>query len=183
MLNRQQITSENGTNCRLKFSKHSQPLIGISRDAPRTESPKSMSDSYSKKPIVPFTLRNEWVHALSAGRRFHKWRLQSRAFIRLLPPLLRYQTHREFVYRPLQFHKGSQDFLRAHGERCPVAARIHNPDRLPFAIHSCDHPKLKPASWRLSAMISHFFIACVFRTVQNRLRRRLTQFKLCAHFL
>jgi hypothetical protein len=32
------------------------------------------------------------------------------------------QTHRELVYRPLQFHKGGQDFIGAHNEALSVAA-------------------------------------------------------------
>jgi hypothetical protein len=34
---------------------------------------------------------------------------------------LRDQTHREFVYRPLQFHERSQLFIRAHNETHCVA--------------------------------------------------------------
>jgi hypothetical protein len=39
------------------------------------------------------------------------------------------QTHRELVYRPLQFHECSQQFIGAHDETLPVAAmRVQNPD-------------------------------------------------------
>jgi hypothetical protein len=40
------------------------------------------------------------------------------------------------VYRPLQFHERSQDFIGAHDETLSVAMGVHNPDRLPFKIKS-----------------------------------------------
>ena len=46
------------------------------------------------------------------------------------------EVHRELVYRPLQFQKRSQDFLRARDEPLPIAMRINNPDRRSFPIHS-----------------------------------------------
>jgi len=49
-------------------------------------------------------------------------------------PPLHYQIHREFVYRPLQFHKRSRHFIGPHDETLSVAMRVHNPDRLPFTI-------------------------------------------------
>jgi hypothetical protein len=42
---------------------------------------------------------------------------------------LRDQTHRELVYRPLQFDKRSQLFIRLHNETLSVVAvRVCNPD-------------------------------------------------------
>jgi hypothetical protein len=39
------------------------------------------------------------------------------------------------MYRPLQFHEGSQDFVGAHDEAPSVAAvRVYNPDRSPFGF-------------------------------------------------
>jgi hypothetical protein len=38
------------------------------------------------------------------------------------------------VYRPLQFHKRSQDFIGANDETLSVAMSVHNPDRSPFNI-------------------------------------------------
>jgi hypothetical protein len=48
---------------------------------------------------------------------------------------LRYQTHREGVYRPFQFQKRSQQFVRAD-DKTPsvVAVRVNNPDRSLFKI-------------------------------------------------
>src|SRR6476646_6029776 len=46
------------------------------------------------------------------------------------------QTHFELVYGSLQFFKRSQNFFGAYDEAPSVSARIHNPDRSPFAIHS-----------------------------------------------
>ena len=46
-----------------------------------------------------------------------------------------YQTHRELVYRPLQFYERRQLFLGAHDETLSVAVCVHNPDRLPFKIN------------------------------------------------
>jgi hypothetical protein len=45
------------------------------------------------------------------------------------------QTHRELVYRPLQFHERSQHLIGAHNETLSVTVRGHNPDRSPFAIN------------------------------------------------
>ena len=44
------------------------------------------------------------------------------------------RTHRELVYRRLQFHKRSQYFIGAHDETLSVAMRVHNPDRSPLNI-------------------------------------------------
>jgi len=50
---------------------------------------------------------------------------------------LRNQIHREFVYRPLQFHKRSQLFIRVHNESLSViAVCIRNPDGSPLGIQS-----------------------------------------------
>jgi hypothetical protein len=46
------------------------------------------------------------------------------------------QIHRELVYRPLQFHKRSQDFIGTHDETLSVAVRVDNSDRSPFKIQS-----------------------------------------------
>jgi hypothetical protein len=56
------------------------------------------------------------------------------------------QTHRELVYRPLQFYEGSQNFIGTHDETLSVAMRVNNPDC--FAL--CN-PKLRrsPNSIRL----------------------------------
>jgi hypothetical protein len=51
---------------------------------------------------------------------------------------LRDQTHRELVYRPLQFHKGSQYLIRPHNEPLSAAVGVNNPDRSLFAIQSRD---------------------------------------------
>jgi len=47
---------------------------------------------------------------------------------------LRDQTHREFVYRPLQFQKRRQLFVSAHNESLSVPMRVGNPDRSPLLI-------------------------------------------------
>jgi hypothetical protein len=51
-------------------------------------------------------------------------------FIRAHVParLLHDQTHRELVYRPLQFHECSPDVIGVHDETLSVAMRINNPD-------------------------------------------------------
>jgi len=41
---------------------------------------------------------------------------------------------REVVYRPLQFQKCSQYFIRMHDEPRSVAMRVPNPDRSSFNI-------------------------------------------------
>jgi hypothetical protein len=38
------------------------------------------------------------------------------------------------VGRPLQFQKGSRDFIGAYDETLSVAMRVHNPDCSPFKI-------------------------------------------------
>jgi hypothetical protein len=40
------------------------------------------------------------------------------------------------VYRPFQFHEGSQQFIGTDDETLSVAMRVHNPDRSPFKIES-----------------------------------------------
>ena len=48
---------------------------------------------------------------------------------------LRDQLHRELMYRPFQFNKRSQLFIRTHNETLSVAAmRVNDPNRSPFAI-------------------------------------------------
>jgi hypothetical protein len=46
------------------------------------------------------------------------------------------RTHRERVYRPLQFQKRSQLFISAHDETLSVVMRVNNPHRSPFKIQS-----------------------------------------------
>jgi hypothetical protein len=46
------------------------------------------------------------------------------------------QTHRELVYRPLQFHERSQHFIGPHDEMFSFAMRVNNPDCSPFKIES-----------------------------------------------
>jgi hypothetical protein len=58
----------------------------------------------------------------------------SRAAISARP--LRYQSDRELVYRPLQFHERSQFFIGADDETFSVAMRVNNPDRSSFNIQS-----------------------------------------------
>jgi hypothetical protein len=53
----------------------------------------------------------------------------------LLGPL-RDQTHRELVYRPLQFHEGCQDFIGADNETLSVAMRVNDPDCSALKIQS-----------------------------------------------
>jgi hypothetical protein len=51
-------------------------------------------------------------------------------------PPLQYQTHRELVNRAFQFHKRSEDFIRAHDETLSVAAMgVSNSDCLSFTVH------------------------------------------------
>jgi hypothetical protein len=46
------------------------------------------------------------------------------------------QTHRELVYRPFQFQKPSQLFIRSHNETLSIAAMcVCNPDRSPVGIN------------------------------------------------
>jgi len=49
------------------------------------------------------------------------------------------QTHRELVYRRLQFQKRSQGFIGTQDETLSVAMRVHNPDRSPLAMLSGKH--------------------------------------------
>src|SRR4029077_19171091 len=51
-------------------------------------------------------------------------------------PALQNQTHRELMYRPLQFQKRSQYFFSTHDKPLPVAMCVHNPNRSPFKIQS-----------------------------------------------
>jgi hypothetical protein len=47
-----------------------------------------------------------------------------------------HQIDRQRVYRPFQFHKRSQFFIRAHDETFSVVAMcIGNPDRSPLTIY------------------------------------------------
>jgi hypothetical protein len=39
------------------------------------------------------------------------------------------------MYRPLQFHEGSQDFVGADDETLSVAMRVNNPDCSPLRIN------------------------------------------------
>jgi hypothetical protein len=45
----------------------------------------------------------------------------------VVPQTLRDQTHRELVYRPLQFHERSQHFIGTHDETLSVAMRVSDP--------------------------------------------------------
>jgi hypothetical protein len=47
--------------------------------------------------------------------------------------------HREPMYRPLQFHKGSQLFIGVNNETLSGAVYLSNPDRLPVGITSRTH--------------------------------------------
>jgi len=47
---------------------------------------------------------------------------------------LRDQTHRQLVYRPLQFHERSQLFIGTHNETLSVAVCVNNPGRPPLRI-------------------------------------------------
>jgi len=48
---------------------------------------------------------------------------------------LRDQIHREFVYRPLQFHERRQHFIGTHNEPLSVAMRVNDPDCSPVGIN------------------------------------------------
>jgi hypothetical protein len=48
---------------------------------------------------------------------------------------LRDQTHRELVYRSLQFQKRSQLFIGTHHETLSVAMRVNDPVCSPLRIH------------------------------------------------
>jgi hypothetical protein len=47
--------------------------------------------------------------------------------------VLQDQIHGELVYRPLQFHERSPDFIGAHDETLSVAMHVNNPDCSSFA--------------------------------------------------
>jgi len=50
--------------------------------------------------------------------------------------VLRDQTYRELVRRPLQFQKRREVFIRAHDEPPSIiAVCVSNPDRSPLRIH------------------------------------------------
>jgi hypothetical protein len=71
----------------------------------------------------------------SVNRRFQfQERSQLFSSTRLWAPL-RDQTHRERVYRPLQFYECSQLFIGTHDETLSVAMRLHNPDRSAFKVN------------------------------------------------
>jgi hypothetical protein len=53
--------------------------------------------------------------------------------------------------------KRCQDFVGAHGKALAVAMRVNNPDRSPSPSRAETQPKLHPASWSLSAIISQYF--------------------------
>jgi len=53
------------------------------------------------------------------------------------------KSHRELVYRPFQFHKRGQLFVRTHDETLFIAMRVHNPDRLPFTTQNRDPAQAK----------------------------------------
>jgi hypothetical protein len=70
------------------------------------------------------------------------------------------QTHRELVYRPLQFHERCQDFIRVDDETLSVTMSVNNPDRARFQV---DGRGFQPALRRLSAMVRESFTApCQF---------------------
>jgi predicted membrane GTPase involved in stress response len=54
---------------------------------------------------------------------------------KIYPPLLD-QTHRELVYRPLQFQKRGQHFISANDETFSGALVVSNSHRSPFGIDS-----------------------------------------------
>jgi hypothetical protein len=60
------------------------------------------------------------------------------------------------VYRPLQFQKCGQLLIGTHDETLSVAVSVHNPDGSPSESMAETQPKLHPALWTLSAMISQF---------------------------
>jgi hypothetical protein len=62
------------------------------------------------------------------------------------------QTHRELVYRPLQFQKRSQLFIGSHNKTSSVVTvSVINEDRAALHIQSCNGaPQLHPALLRLS---------------------------------
>jgi hypothetical protein len=62
------------------------------------------------------------------------------------------------VYRPFQCHKRSYHFIGAHYKTLSVAMRVHNPNRSPFAIDSCDPAQTPSGFLELSAMISQYFM-------------------------
>jgi len=53
------------------------------------------------------------------------------------------QTHRERVYRPLQFHERSQFLIGMHNKTpSVVAVRIDNPDRVAIGLREAEFPSL-----------------------------------------
>jgi hypothetical protein len=59
-------------------------------------------------------------HNFSQGRRFFLLSTRQRQND------LRDQIHREFVYRPLQFHERRQHFIGTHNEPLSVAVSVSN---------------------------------------------------------
>jgi hypothetical protein len=59
---------------------------------------------------------------------------------------IRDQTHRELVYRLLQFFGRSQHFIGADDEAFSVAMRINNPDRSALGING-RHPTQAPSGF------------------------------------
>jgi hypothetical protein len=45
---------------------------------------------------------------------------------------LQHETHRELVYRSLQFHECCEDFFGTDDETFSVAMRVYNPDGSPL---------------------------------------------------
>jgi len=68
--------------------------------------------------------------------------------------LVQHQTQCELVYRHLQFHELSQQFISPDDETLSVAMRVHNPDCAPSESTPEAEPQLHPALLRLSALIS-----------------------------
>ena len=69
--------------------------------------------------------------------------------------VLRHQTNRELVYRPLQFQKCSHNFIGANDEApSVVAVRVRNKDCLPLGLIVATQPQLQPALLRFSAIAS-----------------------------
>jgi len=60
----------------------------------------------------------------------------------LLRGLLRDQTHRELVYRPLQFHERSEHFIGANDETLSFAVRVNDPDCSPCCLGNSSVMKL-----------------------------------------
>jgi len=64
-------------------------------------------------------------HNFSQGRRFFLLSTRQRQND------LRDQIHRDFVYRPLQFHERRQFFIGTHNETPSVAVSLNNEDVSP----------------------------------------------------